>query len=131
MRALISGRFDPPHCGHIRTIQKLGERFALVVVVVLDDDTEDSPAWYRMMVLRDILDSSDGHYNVISNRTHFSKITREEIESYRCDVYCGGNDEVNRHIRIGLRFPVEELKRSYGYSATAYRIGEKALREKG
>ena len=130
MKALISGRFDPPHPGHIRTIQKLGLRYWEVVVVILDHKGQSFALEYRKRILEEILHASQGNYTVLTNTKHFGFITKEEIDEFGCDVYCGGNEDVIQHIKsMGMR--CEWVDRSYDYSATAYRIGEKALREEG
>ncbi|MBD3293847.1 MAG: adenylyltransferase/cytidyltransferase family protein [Armatimonadia bacterium] len=113
-RVLFSGRFDRPHCGHVATIVKLSKEFDQVVVVVLRYDGEHYPSHYR----KDVLDwCVPDNVLLMINDTHFAEITREEWETFGCDVYAGGNEEVNEHMRL-IGVPVYHVDRSFGYAAS-------------
>lgn len=123
MRALISGRFDPPHCGHVKTILDIGDTHGNVTVVVLDHEGQKFESWYRAQILREILERDHrGAYTITVNTTHFGNITKEELDSYGCEVYCGGNEEVNERIK-SLGMTVINVPRSYDFSASTYRKG--------
>lgn len=95
---LISGRFDPPHRGHIKTIQDLGKRFKRVLVVVLEGNDAYWTTAYRVQVLKEILDNSKGEYGVTSNCLHFGKISIDKLLEWDFDVYAAGNPVVLKHI---------------------------------
>lgn len=95
---LFSGRFDKPHCGHVRTIQLLGQRYKKVLVVVLDYPEQTYPACYRKQVLEDILNNSKGNYEVVINDKHFGKITVDDLLRFEFDVYGAGNMQVLEHL---------------------------------
>ena len=119
MKALFSGRFDPDHSGHWTTILKLLKIFDSVLVVVLDYPERRFPAvetkyhFDSMAVLSDIPQS---RLKIIINKTHFAKLSIKEWNSYGCDVYAGGNPDVNLHM-IGLGVTVYEQERSTKMSA--------------
>lgn len=121
---LFSGRFDRPHCGHIRTIQLLGQRFKKVIVVVLDYKKQHFPVGYRVQILRDILNNSKGEYEVVANLQHFARITKEELKRYKFDIYAAGNLEVLKHID-SIGFDTIWVDRPYEYNANNDRFAEK------
>lgn len=128
LRCLFSGRFDRPHCGHIRQIQELGKRFAHVCVVILDHEEQVYPVRYRQQILRDILAGCVGSYSVHINRTHFSQITKQAADEFGCEIYAAGNMEVLKHMeRIG--YDTLWLDRAYDYEATNDRLGSKIRSE--
>jgi cytidyltransferase-like protein len=106
--AIFSGRFDPPHLGHVQTVLKLAKRFSKVVVVVLDyperktvnaDGTKDIFNFLFDMVFPEI---SRSKVDVVVNSIHFAKITFAEYDiflrnigaCYNHTVYLSGNPEV-------------------------------------
>jgi cytidyltransferase-like protein len=118
LRVLFSGRFDPDHKGHWTTILKLLRVFDKVLVVILDYPERRFPALEskRSFETQAILSGFFDRVQVVINKTHFAKITIEEWESYHCQVYAGGNPEVNDHIG-SLGIPVYEQERSGNISA--------------
>lgn len=121
---LFSGRFDPPHPGHFKTIGDLGGKFDMVIVVVLDYKEQLYPVVYRQTVLSDILDMMKGNYMIIPNTAHFGEITKDELALFEFDVYAGGNLDVLRHIE-GLGYDVQYTPRAYDYAAADSRLGKK------
>jgi hypothetical protein len=128
---LISGRMDPPHRGHIRTIQLLGQRFKKVIVVVLEHKDQTYSITYRVQVLREILENSKGNYEVVSGPYHFGEISVDRLLDYEFDVYAAGNEKVLRHIEELIRLcPDAKDKRCiwtdrpYSVSATTERLGK-------
>jgi cytidyltransferase-like protein len=106
--AIFSGRFDPPHLGHIQTVLKLAKRFSKVVVVVLDyperkvvNAVEAKEIFDYMfdMVFPEI---SRSKVDVVVNNIHFAKITFGEYDAFLRNigaclnhtVYLSGNPEV-------------------------------------
>ena len=118
---LFSGRFDPPHCGHIKSIQNLGKQFKHVIVVVLDDGTQTFPVSYRADILRDILHCSNGSYDVLVSPLHFGRISAVDINQFIFDVYASGNMDVIKHVEE-LGYPTVWVDRAYNYSATSERV---------
>jgi cytidyltransferase-like protein len=106
--AIFSGRFDPPHIGHIMTILKLAERFGKVVVVVLEyKERESCDAAGAKQVFDCVFNAIMGRsvrnkVDVVVNKIHFGKITFSEYDlflrnigaCYNHTVYLSGNKEV-------------------------------------
>ena len=131
---LISGRFDRPHPGHIRTLQLLGQRFKKVLVVVLDHNEQRYPVQYRAQILREILENSKGCYDVVVNKYHFGQICVDELLKFQFDTYAGGNLDVLSHLEKAYyssptatcRRPIEFLyvDRPYLFESSTERLGQ-------
>ena len=123
MRVLFSGRFDPIHVGHWSSALKLLKIFGEVTVVILDYKGRKFPAKKILRdftALRMLSGINPRDLKIVINKTHFAKITIKEWEKFDCDIYAGGNQEVNDHM-TDLGIPVYEQERSLGYSARNYR----------
>ena len=119
MKILFSGRFDPPHPGHIITILNLAAKYEEVVVVILDYDERDYAVAYVKKVFEDIFKTFPHSVAVKVNKTHFAKITKKEYEEFGCDLYAAGNHKVLRHLeKLGIKTIYTE--RSADYSASKY-----------
>jgi nicotinamide mononucleotide adenylyltransferase len=133
--ALFSGRFSPPHLGHILTIAQLLWDYEKVIVCVLDYPGRNGCS---VEVAINIFNSVFHLFNVDKSRiyvtyntTHFGKITEEEIrlicwnQTNVSDMskltYVGGNVSVNNHIKSLGFIEVEFRPRSLFYSSTAIR----------
>lgn len=122
---LISGRFDPPHLGHAITLGRELIQYSQLIVVVLDDGTQQYPLTYRMEVLREVAGIlGKGRIVVESNRTHFAQISRDELSAWAFDVYGSGNMHVLQHID-SLGVPCHWIPRAYEYEARFERLGRK------
>ena len=130
---LFSGRFDPPHCGHVATIMKLSEMFEKVVVPVLDHEGQSMPVDDRV----EILDACTAKNVVVfSNNTHYARISRDEIEDEwygsfpdggddeEYDIYASGNEECIENMKK-LGYAVLYIPRSFNYSGTEERAKAK------
>ena len=120
---LFSGRFDPPHPGHIATIMKLSKMFDRVVVPVLDHEGQSMPVDDRV----DILEACTAkNVDVFSNKDHYARVTKPEIITFCEDmdcffsVYASGNEECIAHMKE-LGYPVLYIPRSFHYSGTEER----------
>lgn len=113
---LFSGRFDPPHCGHVATILKLRSLFGKVLVPVLQYKDEAYPVMERVNILTACL-SATTDITVFKNDIHFGKINIQELESYTFDVYASGNIQCCENIR-SLGVPVLYIPRSFHYAAS-------------
>jgi nicotinamide mononucleotide adenylyltransferase len=101
---LFSGRFDKPHLGHLITIKKLGQEYKKVLIVILDYPDSAYSIAKRMRIMNEALEHIDGNYEVTSNKTHFAKVTKEELNKFKFDVYGAGNEEVLKHIgSLGIK----------------------------
>lgn len=117
LSVLFSGRFDPPHPGHILQILKLAKKWKKVKVVVLDYPERRFPIVYVMSVFQEIIDSESVEF--FRNNIHFGEITEEEFKKFECDLYVGGNLTVLRHIeKMGI--PCEYLPRALEFSSRHY-----------
>jgi len=124
---LISGRFDPPHLGHLITIGRELARFDKVIVVVLDDGKQMYPISYRMDVLTEAVSMLGGvpsSVKIERYKTHFGNIVRDEIDRWRFDVYGSGNMDVLRHVS-SLGIQCRYIPRAYDYEASNERLGRK------
>jgi len=121
MIALFSGRLDRPHPGHIITIQRLGQIYEKVIVCILDYPGQKYPISYRKGVIQEALQHSKGEYLVLSNKTHFGKITNSELceinDIEEWNVYVNANEEVLEHIDK-LGYDTYFFPRYPGYSAS-------------
>jgi cytidyltransferase-like protein len=115
---LFSGRFDNVHPGHIATIQRLGQIYKKVIVVILDYSEQKYPVYYRAKILSEILSSSKGDYEIHINSDHFAKISKKALSRWKFDVYAAGNLDVLMHIEK-LGYEVLYVDRAYDFSASA------------
>ena len=113
MKILFSGRFDPPHPGHIASILRL-EKKGHVTVVVLDYSDREYPIEYVKTVFNEIFERHG--VEIITNSVHFGKVDVDELKNFGCDVYAGGNLTVLRHIEQ-LGHPVMFCDRAFEYSS--------------
>lgn len=117
MIALFSGRFDPPHPGHIIQVLRLLKKYNKVILVILDSKERFFPISYCVPIFKEIF--LDKNVEVESNLTHFGEITKEELGMFNFDVYVSGNLKVLRHIET-LGRDVEYIERAYDYAASKY-----------
>ena len=130
MVVLFSGRFDPPHPGHIATIVKLAKMFDEVIVPVLDHEGQSMTVEERVKILEACLPED---VTVWSNKQHFGRITKEELDTEVCqhgnwgghlknafDIYSSGNEQCCEHMK-SLGYPVLYMPRSFHYSGTEER----------
>ena len=126
LRVLFSGRFDEPHWGHWATILKLCSIFDSVLVVVLKYENRAHPEKYVQRVFETMQALSripKEKLKICTNATHFGELTKGEWITYECDIYAGGNQEVNDHI-TSLGIPVYDAERSFEFSARNYKKGD-------
>jgi nicotinamide mononucleotide adenylyltransferase len=131
--AIFSGRFDPPHLGHVLTIKKLfsAEETVVeidnVIVVVLDyNDRNACTAEEAVDLFRQVFHGTNYNISFIINKIHFAEITKDQylefLEKIYVDireaVYFSGNEKVIEHFKNDLGFPYFFIKRSRDYSGT-------------
>ena len=117
-KVLFSGRFDPFHVGHLRTVQLLARKYD-VLVVVLDYHKQRFPICYRLTAMRETIGTLIGNVQIECNKTHFGKLHKDEWELWGCDLYAAGNFEVLNHMEsIGVRCIY--VDRPYQISARYY-----------
>jgi len=119
--ALTSGRYDPPHLGHLCNILRIFHSPGVdtLKVVILESDKRRYPISYCFVILFEILHSFFPKIQLITNKIHFGEITKEELGKYEFDVYCGGNHKVLKHIE-NLGFKTAYFERAYDFSASKY-----------
>ena len=134
--AIFSGRFDPPHLGHIITLHKILTCYSKVIVPILDYEGRCLSAFdalsdffeYKSLVFPSYMQNK---VYFLINKTHFGKITEGEIKGI-CRlagedddlsqfVYVGGNEKVNKHIESLKCIKVEHFQRSTSINATDIR----------
>lgn len=114
----FSGRFDPPHPGHIASIIRLEKEYGRVDVIILDHAERRHPVQYTVQILTELLEK----YNVKihSNRIHFGELNDKEWLLYNCDYYASGNMDVLLHMeKLGIKCVY--VDRAYDYSASNYK----------
>ena len=119
LRVLFSGRFDPPHPGHVVTILRLHAKYGHVVVPILDYADRRWPASYCKQVLDECFDHLKGDVEVRINATHFAEITCDELDAYECDLYAAGNVKVIKHVE-SLGMKCVYVDRAFDYEAHSY-----------
>ena len=117
LTVLFSGRFDRPHIGHIASIQRLGKKYKKIIVVILDYPERKYCAKYALQMLEEILMNSVGKYEIVINKDHFAKISKESLNKYSFDIYASGNHECLTHVSQ-LGYNVIFTERAYDYEAT-------------
>ena len=114
---------DPPHPAHFCNLIRIAKKYDSLKVVLLDSPKRDFPIDYCLQVLQEIFTEIPLKIEFIVNTTHFAEISREELDSYGCDVYVGGNLKVLRRIE-SLGFPIKFIERAYDYTASDYKRPE-------
>jgi len=115
-KALTSGRYDPPHPGHIINLIYIAKRYGSVKCVVLDSEKRRYPMSYCIQIMNAILKELPFEIELKVNKTHFSEVTKEELDACDCEIYVGGNLNVLRHIELlGMR--TDFIDRAYYYEA--------------
>jgi nicotinamide mononucleotide adenylyltransferase len=133
--ALFSGRFSPPHLGHILTLNKFCEKYDFVVVVILAYkdrfDMQRTVDIFSELMKYSLYNSK---WHMIHNWDHFRKISCHELKKILLYIeelltpshidsvtYVGGNKAVNKHIESLNLIPVEYMPRSEFYNSTEIR----------
>lgn len=128
--AVFSGRFDPPHIGHILTIMDIMRQYSKVVVVVLDRSSREvcnamEAAEIFNLIFDHILPRiARTKVDVIVNHIHFAEITYSEYDLFlrnigACSnhtVYLSGNQDVLRNMnkqQIRNRYITRSMDRIY------------------
>jgi nicotinamide mononucleotide adenylyltransferase len=133
---IFSGRFDPPHLGHLITILRLANRYGKIVIVILDYPEREACTAERAMEILDTVFNlifsavTRSKIDVIMNKVHFGKITFSEYDlllrnigaCFNHTVYLSGNDEVIKNFEK-QQIPYERVARSIDdtYSGTEIR----------
>ena len=128
--AVFSGRFDPPHVGHILTILKLACRYKVVLVVILDyKGREAVTARKAMNIFNAILSRVENSVILVTiNKDHFAKITKRQyyellvknnINPLKAKYFAGNKSVIKRFELLGLNHKF--IPRSECYSGTEIR----------
>jgi cytidyltransferase-like protein len=131
--AVFSGRFDPPHIGHVISIQKLADMHDIVIVPILNYQerfiSPESAQGVFVSVFEHLHTSSLVKF--VINCTHFARITLLgfDILLKECGIdqsvnnviyYAGNNEVLENMMRIGVR--CEYLNRSIDEIYTGTKI---------
>jgi len=117
--ALFSGRFDPPHSGHIVAIEDLMMRYLKVIVVICSDskyrEATTGQECFKIMTHhfnRILPPIARNKLEIIVYRQHFGFITKKQLSRLpEFDVYLAGNDNVRKHMK-SLGYKTEDVPRS-------------------
>lgn len=135
--AVFSGRFDPPHLGHLITMVKLSNDHDIVIVPVLSYDdrlVDAATAIETMKRVTKALNNNKVRFSI--NIVHFAKISagdygrllrREGVDqSINEVIYYSGNHEVLNHMNdIGVKNKFIERSFDEYYSSTIIKNGIK------
>jgi hypothetical protein len=94
--AVFSGRFDPPHIGHIMSIHKLSTSNDIVIIPILDYCDRFISSESACEVFNSVFEHYQSHSLIIFliNFIHFAKITAKEYDDLlkQCGIDQGIND---------------------------------------
>ena len=116
---LFSGRFDPVHTGHIVSLLRLTKRYRKLIIVILWYKNRRYPACLSKQIIEEVFSYVPYcDVKVYINRTHFGKITKNEMDSFgQYDEYIAGNFKVLEHME-SMGIPTYYTDRAYLYRAT-------------
>lgn len=125
MRIITSGRYDPPHLGHFCNIARIyydppfHDSKNKMTVFLLDYPERRYPVNYCGQALKEAVYEISPNIEVRINKTHFGKISKEELDKIDFDLYCGGNLSVLSHLeKMGVN--VKYFERAYNFEASKY-----------
>ena len=109
IKVMVSGKFDPPHEGHIEHILKASKLGDFLIVIVQPDEAVlkerklNIPLWARLALVKGLL----LYYNI--NGDAFMGLdadgkSTESLRHFKPDVYAKGGD------RTPDNMPAEEIK---------------------
>lgn len=134
--AIFSGRFSPPHLGHLHTILNITKVYGRVLVVILDyPDREVCSADEARDIFNGIFDAmfpetTRSTVQVVINDIHFAAITFAEYDlllrnhgvCLNHSIYLSGNIEVLENMKkVGIRCRYFSRTDDYLYTGTAIR----------
>jgi nicotinamide-nucleotide adenylyltransferase len=126
MRALLIGRFQPPHLGHLELLKRLAERFEHVVIVLGERKIDhDNPftARKRLRMLKVAL-AAEGIHNyslhVVRDVGDCRRWANGIARKAKFDVVFSNSSRV-RKLFGSMGFEVRRCRRYYGISGKAIR----------
>lgn len=120
MIAILSGRYEIVHPGHIKTIRREAALVDLLFVMVVDNPRAATPPEWTAELLRFCVQDLN-NVQVLLDPAHFGRCTKEDLDRLPpYDVFLSANDAVTNHLR-GLGVNVREINQTPGYSSTEIR----------
>ena len=120
MKAIFLGKFQPPHLGHIRTIQKLAKEFDKLIVGI----TKSKPFLIEYEEIKQILNEILELYTNIEIVLIDGSIEEEtaNISSLEFDIVVSGNHKVLDILsNKGYKTKFKERTEGIGYSGSEIR----------
>ncbi len=118
---LFSGRFNPVHLSHIRTIKRLANDYEKVIVCMLDYPNRFEPMEDSYAVMEDCLDGYKGNFEVMINNVNLEHTTQEDMDTLPPFSVVGtGNPNVQANMDM-LGIPWVHIERTPGYEGTDIR----------
>lgn len=125
---LFSGRYDPPHLGHLLTFQRLATEYDKVIICILDYPRQFKPIRERLKTIEVALGGCIGSFEVIVNSVNLEHATQEDMDTLPAfDCVGTGNQGVYFNM-VKLGIPVVEIKRTPGYNASDSRKFQKLIK---
>ena len=136
MVGIFSGRFDPPHLGHLMTILDLCKLFQKIVVVVLDYRGRPTcSASMAVLIFETLFEDflpqiCANKIECIVNHTHMAEVSVSEYDDLleavgttrANSIYLSGNPEVLKHMEeIGIKNEPVPRSIDHIYSGTIVR----------
>ena len=118
--AILSGRYELVHPGHIQTIRREAARFRRLYVYVVDRKSAPIPSLWSAEILRWC--TMDIPVVICLSPVHFGRATKKDIGSLpKYDIFLSANPAVSAHLR-SLGVPVKDISMTVGYSSTRLKI---------
>jgi glycerol-3-phosphate cytidylyltransferase-like family protein len=115
--AILSGRYELLHPGHVLTIRREAIRYRYLYVYVVDNPQCAIPSSWAHQLLQ-MATECLGNVQVLLNPCHFGRATKEDIDRLpHYDVFLSANPSVTEHLR-SMGVNVREIERTPGYSSS-------------
>jgi len=124
--AILSGRYELIHPGHVQTIRRFARLYKTLYVYIVDNPNSIIPIQWNKMLL-DYCTIDFPNVITVLDSCHFGYATPDDIDRLPIyDDFLCGNKIVAEHLKtLGVR--VVEFEESTGYSST--NLKEKILQD--
>ena len=118
--AILSGRYEILHGGHIKTIRRFAREYVLLYVYVVSNPDSIVPNQWTVELIQ-FCTMDLGNVQVVLNACHFGRATSADIADLPLhDVFLSCNPQVTKCLR-NLGENVREFEPTAGYSSSSYK----------